>query len=984
MVTRAKASIFKPPECMNCHVTTTLPLPRSHVHALRNHNWKEAMLDEYNALNTNETWVLVPRPANVCLYMHDPHEPHLAALKWILWYVCSTLNHGIQLHVYTTTQLTTYTDADWAGCPITHRSTFGYCVFLEDNILSWSTKRQVTLSRSNAEDKYQEVANVVAKTAWINSLLHELPTPLFTTTLVYCDNDQHPNLLEFEESKNMVESQIEREGAQRVELEGTGMGLREGPSEPAQSAQATPSSAFIKENINVIRTMIKEHDHQTKAKVTMKKLVYNDSKEEGSDSSEAKGLSERFSNESSRTRSERLGNKNKSKAKTKEGRTKSEGRRMNKVLQAFMDKFKSKSSHIKGVPPVLCISAFVYGHGHPELAKKLNDKIIKTMDEMFERVRTFIRGEASAGSAEIKYVVALGKLANLVKDICQGNQRSRGQGYGNVKVINMVGLEGNRKRPYKIEGPRLMEEIAFLVQRIYVDEGSSSKIMYEHCFKRFDVGTKSKLRKSNAPLVRFSELRTYHISYIQKKEVEGQKFFRQGEQVLQTLDKSNEGTSKAKKEPQEELTPMPRACRSYVGIKSKKEGSEVGLILVDPKGNECSHAIRLNFCASEDNTDYEALLARLVAFWEEKQQTRPTKLKMYSRKAKCKLPTPTAIDRNLKEAKLEQVLRLPWVRGHNTNDCYHIKKQIKDVVASGKLARLVKGIRQGNQRSRGQGCGNVKVINMVGLEGNRKRPYKIEGPRMMEEIAFLVIPQNSLANAPIILEGTVEGFWVRRIYVDEGSSSKIMYEHCFKSFDAGTKSKLRKSNTSLVGFSEASGDYLKEHGRVRLDIDEVEKFQSYLHRVMDKVFMKQKGQNVEVYLEEVVIKSKSEQDQVEDVKEILYKLQRINMKPDPSEYAFRMEEGNFLELKTYDISYIQKKGAEGQIVKKFFGQGEQVLQSSDKSNEATSNAKKEPQEELTPMPRAWRSYVVIKSNKEGSEMGLILVDPKAKECSHAI
>ncbi|GJV50050.1 ribonuclease H-like domain-containing protein [Tanacetum coccineum] len=65
MVTRAKAAIFKPLEHMNCHVTTTSPLPRSHFHALRDPNWKEAMLDEYNALITNETWVLIPRPTNV-------------------------------------------------------------------------------------------------------------------------------------------------------------------------------------------------------------------------------------------------------------------------------------------------------------------------------------------------------------------------------------------------------------------------------------------------------------------------------------------------------------------------------------------------------------------------------------------------------------------------------------------------------------------------------------------------------------------------------------------------------------------------------------------------------------------------------------------------------------------------------------------------------------------------------------------------------
>nr|GFB22237.1 ribonuclease H-like domain-containing protein [Tanacetum cinerariifolium] len=65
MVTHAKAGIFKPLKSMNCHITTTLPLPRSHVYALRDPHWKEAMLDEYNALICNGTWVLVPRPTNI-------------------------------------------------------------------------------------------------------------------------------------------------------------------------------------------------------------------------------------------------------------------------------------------------------------------------------------------------------------------------------------------------------------------------------------------------------------------------------------------------------------------------------------------------------------------------------------------------------------------------------------------------------------------------------------------------------------------------------------------------------------------------------------------------------------------------------------------------------------------------------------------------------------------------------------------------------
>nr|GFB50590.1 reverse transcriptase domain-containing protein [Tanacetum cinerariifolium] len=76
-------------------------------------------------------------------------------------------------------------------------------------------------------------------------------------------------------------------------------------------------------------------------------------------------------------------------------------RRQNERLQTFMDRFKLKSLHIKGVLPVLCILAFMHGHGHPKLAKKLNDKIPKMGDEMFERVRAFIRGEMAVGSAKM-------------------------------------------------------------------------------------------------------------------------------------------------------------------------------------------------------------------------------------------------------------------------------------------------------------------------------------------------------------------------------------------------------------------------------------------------------------------------------------------------------------------------------------------------------------------------------------------------------
>ncbi|GKD96348.1 putative RNA-directed DNA polymerase, partial [Tanacetum coccineum] len=42
-------------------------------------------------------------------------------------------------------------DADWVGFPITHKSTSGHCVLLGNNLLSWPSKRQLTLSQSSAK-----------------------------------------------------------------------------------------------------------------------------------------------------------------------------------------------------------------------------------------------------------------------------------------------------------------------------------------------------------------------------------------------------------------------------------------------------------------------------------------------------------------------------------------------------------------------------------------------------------------------------------------------------------------------------------------------------------------------------------------------------------------------------------------------------------------------------------------------------------------
>ena len=61
-------------------------------------------------------------------------------------------------------------------------------MFLEDSLISWSSKRQPVVSRSSVEAEYRTVANSVAEAAWLRQLLQELHSPLAKSTIVFCDN----------------------------------------------------------------------------------------------------------------------------------------------------------------------------------------------------------------------------------------------------------------------------------------------------------------------------------------------------------------------------------------------------------------------------------------------------------------------------------------------------------------------------------------------------------------------------------------------------------------------------------------------------------------------------------------------------------------------------------------------------------------------------------------------------------------------------
>jgi hypothetical protein len=135
---------------------------------------------EYRSLTGALQYLTLTRPdicfaiQQACLFMHSPTDRHLHLVKRILHYIKGTLHHGLHISWPTSSDLVIYSDADWAGCPNTRRSTSGYSAYLGGNLISWSSKRQPTISRSSAEAEYHGIANAVAESCWLRQLLTEL------------------------------------------------------------------------------------------------------------------------------------------------------------------------------------------------------------------------------------------------------------------------------------------------------------------------------------------------------------------------------------------------------------------------------------------------------------------------------------------------------------------------------------------------------------------------------------------------------------------------------------------------------------------------------------------------------------------------------------------------------------------------------------------------------------------------------------------
>ncbi|GJR74806.1 retrovirus-related pol polyprotein from transposon TNT 1-94 [Tanacetum coccineum] len=126
----------------------------------------------------------------VCMcarYQASPTKKHLETLKWVFRYLRGTINWGLSYPKDTAMTLTTYADADHAGCQDTRRSMFESAQFIRDKLVSWSSKKHKSIAISITKAEYIAMSGCCARILWMRSQLTDYDF-VFNKIPMYCDN----------------------------------------------------------------------------------------------------------------------------------------------------------------------------------------------------------------------------------------------------------------------------------------------------------------------------------------------------------------------------------------------------------------------------------------------------------------------------------------------------------------------------------------------------------------------------------------------------------------------------------------------------------------------------------------------------------------------------------------------------------------------------------------------------------------------------
>ncbi|GJZ61267.1 hypothetical protein Tco_0617404, partial [Tanacetum coccineum] len=159
--------------------------------------------------------------------------------------------------------------------------------------------------------------------------------------------------------------------------------------------------------------------------------------------------------------------------------------------------------------------------------------------------------------------------------------------------------------------------------------------------------------------------------------------------------------------------------------------------------------------------------------------------------------------------------------GHTTDECMHLKRQIEEMLKAGKLSHLIKELKQSNGKDQAKTTKNRETLGkdkslaiLTVQPWHKVARHKITqtfSPELV--ISCLPLGEEDGTEGPITIKAEIGGHCVHRMYMDEGSSSEILYEHCFNRFRPKVRNQMIPVTKPLVGFS---GEIIWSLGQISL------------------------------------------------------------------------------------------------------------------------------------------------------------------------
>ena len=187
-------------------------------------------------------------------YTSAPTWQHWGAAQSLLRYLAGTRDYGIVFG--SRSGLEAFSDADYAGCVDTRKSTTGSVFILNGGAITWSSRTQPTVASSTMEAEYMAASGTAKEALWLKKVLPKLGVSI-NHIEIHCDNESClallKNPMETEKSKHIsIHHHFVRERIDRKEIQFSYVPSSENVADVFTKALGVVQFNILRERLGVV------------------------------------------------------------------------------------------------------------------------------------------------------------------------------------------------------------------------------------------------------------------------------------------------------------------------------------------------------------------------------------------------------------------------------------------------------------------------------------------------------------------------------------------------------------------------------------------------------------------------------------------------------------------------------------------------------------------------------------------------------------